>query len=76
MHEWEVQEIVTGMGLPELPEHTSDEDPEARDLILFFADLGDENIYLRERVSYQDAKDYANHPDASGDGWFVGFDRS
>jgi len=67
-------EIMERYGLPDLPEETSDDDQEARKLILWrFNDTG---IELAPRVSYTDAMDYCSRPDTEGDGWFVGFDRS
>jgi len=73
----ELFDLLLEFELPELPEHTTaDEDEEARDLILFRADDHAENVYLIERVTYQDAREYAGRDECHGDGWFVGFDRS
>jgi hypothetical protein len=70
----ELAEIISEMGLPELPEHTSDDDEEARDLILAYAESDKSNVYLIERVSYNDAKEYVNREDTHGPGWMVVFD--
>jgi hypothetical protein len=70
----ELAEILRN--LPELPEQTDDDDTGARDLILFHEDPDHENVRLAERVSYADARAYANREDTNGDGWFVGFARS
>lgn len=76
LHNWEIQEMVDQMGLPELPEHTTDEDPEARDLIMYFEDADRGSVILIERVSLPDAIEYTNREDTHGDGWFVGRDYS
>ena len=71
----EITDLLDEMGLPELPEHTTDDDTEARDLILFYSNAKT-NVLLIERVSLADAIEYTNRDDTHGPGWFVGRDLS
>jgi hypothetical protein len=72
----DIEALMSELNLPGLPGETFEDDPEARDLILFR--FQDENIVLTAfsaGVSITDAKEYCSDKALKGDDWFVGFDK-